>query len=296
MRIGALEAGGTKMVCAIGNEDGTILKRIVLPTKTPGETIPDILSFFREENIKALGIGCFGPLDLDKQSKQYGTITSTPKVSWQMFPMVQTFTKALGIPVALDTDVNVAALGEATWGAGRGDLVVLYITIGTGVGAGVYVNNQLLHGLIHPEAGHVLLSRRSDDSYQGSCPFHTNCMEGLVSGPAIEGRWGQKAEFLSENEFVWEMESDYIAQALANFILTYSPNRIILGGGVMHQTKLYPLIRDKVKRYLNGYVRHSALQEDIDRYIIAPALGDSAGVKGALKLAIDAIVEKNRKK
>lgn len=289
MRIGALEAGGTKMVCAIGDENGALLKRIVLPTKTPENTIPDIISFFQQEEIEALGIGCFGPLNLDKQSREYGTITSTPKIAWQQYPIADTFSKALNVPIALDTDVNAAALGEAAWGAAKGDQVVLYITIGTGVGVGVCIENKLLHGLVHPEAGHILLNKRKDDPYEGSCPFHKNCMEGLASGPAIEGRWGDKAENLSDNEYVWEMEADYIASAIANFVLLYSPNRIILGGGVMHQVRLYPMIREKVKQYLNGYITHRLLQEEMDAYIIPPVLGDDAGIKGALKLAIDSL-------
>lgn len=286
MVIGALEAGGTKMVCAVGDEYGNIAKRTVIPTEKPDMTMPKMIEFFKQEAVQALGIGCFGPLNLDKKSANYGTITSTPKVAWRQYPIVDTFVEALHIPVFLDTDVNVAALGEATWGAGIGDEVVLYITIGTGVGAGICINGNLLHGLVHPEAGHILLARRQDDSFEGTCPYHRDCMEGLVSGPAIKGRWGQSAEKLADNSQVWEMEADYIAQALTNYILVYSPNRIILGGGVMHQLSLFPLIREKVKEYLNGYVVHPALEHDIDQYIVPPLLKDNAGIKGALQLAI----------
>lgn len=296
MKIGALEAGGTKMVCAVGNELGEIEKRIVIPTENPKRTMPKMISFFQEENVEALGIGSFGPLNLDRKSKQYGMITSTPKRDWQYYSIVSEFEKLLQIPVALDTDVNVAALGEATWGAAKDDQVALYITIGTGVGVGVFIENKLLHGLVHPEAGHILLARREDDTYQGACPFHKNCMEGLVSGPAIQGRWGRKAEELSDNATVWEMESDYIAQALANYIMTYSPNHIILGGGVMHQKELFPMIHRKVRKYLGGYIVHPLLGEQIERYIVPPLLGDDAGIKGALKLAIDAFGEFERKK
>lgn len=289
MIIGALEAGGTKMVCAAGDELGNIKNRTVFPTGTPEDTIPQLISYFKEQKAEALGIGCFGPLNLDKQSKRYGMITSTPKVAWQDYPIVKVFEDALQVPVALDTDVNAAALGEATWGAGMDKEVVLYITIGTGVGVGVCIHKQLLHGLVHPEAGHILLSKREDDPYEGACPFHKNCMEGLVSGPAIEGRWGDKAENLSGNEYVWDMEADYIAQALANYILVYSPNRIILGGGVMHQSRLFPMIYDKVQKHLNGYIVHPMLEKHMEEYIVAPGLGDDAGVKGALKLAIDSM-------
>lgn len=287
MLIGALEAGGTKMVCAVGDEYGTIKERIVIPTKSPEDTMPSMISFFKQHKVEAMGIGCFGPLNLDKKSGQYGMITSTPKIAWQYYPIQKVFEDALHIPTALDTDVNAAALGEAAWGAGVGDEVVLYITIGTGVGVGVCIHNQLLHGLVHPEAGHILLSRRADDAYEGSCPFHKNCMEGFVSGPAILGRWGEKAENLFGKEEVWEMEADYIAQALANYILVYSPNRIILGGGVMHQSSLYPMIHERVKGYLNGYITHPVLEQGMETYIVPPGLGDDAGIKGALKLAID---------
>lgn len=286
MVIGALEAGGTKMVCAVGDEYGNIAKRTVFPTEKPDITMPKMIAFFKQEAVQALGIGCFGPLNLNKNSANYGTITSTPKIAWRQYPIVDTFVKALHIPVILDTDVNAAALGEATWGAGIGDDVVLYITIGTGVGAGICIGGKLLHGLVHPEAGHILLARRQDDSFEGTCPYHRDCLEGLASGPAIKGRWGESAEKLSDNSQVWDMEADYIAQALTNYILVYSPNRIILGGGVMHQLSLFPLIREKVKEYLNGYVVHPMLEHDIDQYIVPPLLKDNAGIKGALQLAI----------
>ncbi|MBR3772720.1 MAG: ROK family protein [Clostridium sp.] len=289
MVIGALEAGGTKMVCAVGDEYGNIAKRTVFPTQKPDKTMPHIIKFFKQESIEALGIGCFGPLNLDRNSAQYGTITSTPKIEWRQYPIGNVLKKELKVSVAIDTDVNAAALGEATWGAGIGDDVVLYITIGTGVGAGIYIDGKLLHGLVHPEAGHILLTRREDDGFLGSCPYHKNCMEGLVSGPAIKGRWGRSAEELADTPLVWEMEADYIAQALANYILVYSPNRIILGGGVMHQLSLFPMIREKVKEYLNGYVNHPMLEHGIDQYIVPPLLGDDAGIKGALKLAIDSV-------
>ena len=291
MLIGALEAGGTKMVCAIGDECGNIMEKVIFPTKSPEETIPDMISFFQKHMVEALGIGCFGPLNLNRRSESYGMITSTPKLAWQNYSIRNAFQDALHIPVALDTDVNVAALGEATWGAGVGDEVVLYITIGTGVGVGVCIHNQLLHGLIHPEAGHILLTKREDDTFKGVCPFHKNCMEGLVSGPAIKGRWGKRAEELADEEFVWEMEADYIAQAVANYVLVYSPNRIILGGGVMHQKGLLPMIHEKVNTYLNGYIVHPILEQRISEYIVLPGLGDDAGIKGALKLAIDSALD-----
>lgn len=284
MIIGGLEAGGTKMVCTIGDENGTVIEKISIPTQTPETTMPEMITFFKKANIEALGVGCFGPLDLNKNSKTYGYITKTPKLDWKDYNIVGTFKENLHVPIGFDTDVNGAALAEATWGAAKGCESSIYITIGTGVGVGACINGKLLHGLVHPEAGHVFLSRHPEDTYKGRCPFHSNCVEGLASGPAIEERWGKKAIELSENKKVWEIEAFYIAQALCDYIFTLSPNKIILWGGVMHQEHLFPLVREKVKTMLNGYIDHCAILEDIDNYIVPPALGDEPGIKGALRL------------
>lgn len=284
MILGGLEAGGTKMVCAIGNEQGEIFKKISLPTETPEITMPKMIEFFQSEHIEALGVGCFGPIDLDKKSKTYGFITSTPKLAWANFNIIGAFQDALHVPVGFDTDVNVACLGEVVWGASKGCEVALYITIGTGVGVGVYVNGKPLHGLVHPEGGHILLAKHPADTYKGRCPYHANCIEGLAAGPAIEERWGKKAIELADRPEVWELEADYIAQALVNYIVTLSPNKIVLWGGVMHQEQLFSMIRENVVQKLNGYVHHKAILEDIEHYIVPPALGDEPGIKGALYL------------
>lgn len=284
MILGGLEAGGTKMVCAIGNEQGEIFKKISLPTETPEITMPKMIDFFQSEHIEALGVGCFGPIDLDKKSKTYGFITSTPKLAWANFNIIGAFQDALHVPVGFDTDVNVACLGEVVWGASKDCEVALYITIGTGVGVGVYVNGKPLHGLVHPEGGHILLAKHPDDTYKGRCPYHANCIEGLAAGPAIEERWGKKAIELADRPEVWELEADYIAQALVNYIVTLSPNKIVLWGGVMHQEQLFSMIRENVVQKLNGYVHHKAILEDIEHYIVPPALGDEPGIKGALYL------------
>lgn len=284
MILGGLEAGGTKMVCAIGNEQGEIFKKISLPTETPEITMPKMIEFFQSEHIEALGVGCFGPIDLDKKSKTYGFITSTPKLAWANFNIIGAFQDALHVPVGFDTDVNVACLGEVVWGASKDCEVALYITIGTGVGVGVYVNGKPLHGLVHPEGGHILLAKHPDDTYKGRCPYHANCIEGLAAGPAIEERWGKKAIELADRPEVWELEADYIAQALVNYIVTLSPNKIVLWGGVMHQEQLFSMIRENVVQKLNGYVHHKAILEDIEHYIVPPALGDEPGIKGALYL------------
>ncbi|MFU0827630.1 MAG: ROK family protein [Lachnoclostridium sp.] len=284
MLLGALEAGGTKMVLAIGNENGEILEQVSIPTETPAITIPKIIDYFKDKKIAALGIGSFGPIDLDKNSKTYGYITSTPKLAWANYDFVGNMKKALSIPIGFDTDVNGSALGEATWGSTKGLDSSIYITIGTGVGIGVYQNGKLLHGMLHPEAGHVLLSKHPDDDFEGVCPYHPNCFEGLASGPSIEKRWGKKAYELKDRPEVWELEAYYIAQALVGYILTLSPHRIVLGGGVMHQEQLFPLIRKKVVELLNGYIRTPQIS-DIDNYIVPAALKDNQGIMGCIQLA-----------
>lgn len=284
MRIGGLEAGGTKMVCAIGDENGTVLERVSIPTTTPEETIPKLIEFFKEKEIEALGIGCFGPVDLNRKSATYGYITKTPKLAWMDYDIVGNMKKALNVPIGFDTDVNGAVLGEATWGAAKDSDSAIYITIGTGIGVGVYMNGKLLHGLTHPEAGHVLLQKHPEDTYEGFCPYHKNCAEGLAAGPAIEGRYGKKAIELADRQEVWEMEAYYISQAIVNYILTLSPEKIILWGGVMHQEQLFGLVRKKVQELLGGYVPHDSILKNIDDYIVAPGLGDDPGIKGALYL------------
>ena len=204
---GALEAGGTKMVCAVGNAQGKILDRVSIPTRTPEETMPGLLNYFRGKDLAAIGIGCFGPIDLDRRSPGYGTIMSSPKLSWRNFAILRRFQEELDLPVGIDTDVNAAALGEAVWGCTREVSNSIYITVGTGVGLGVIINGRPYHGMIHPEGGHIFMDRRPDDPMvRGVCPYHPNCLEGLASGPAIERRWGRKAEELADCTAVWEME------------------------------------------------------------------------------------------
>ncbi len=284
MKIGALEAGGTKMVCAIGDEYGNIAERISIPTKTPETTMPKIIEFFKAAKVEAIGVGCFGPVDLNKSSAQYGYITSTPKLSWRYFDILGVMKKELNVPVGFDTDVNASALGEATYGITQGLDVSLYITIGTGVGVGVYMNGQLLHGMLHPEAGHILLRKKDEDTFEGICPYHKNCFEGLAAGPAIEKRYGKSAIELSDCEEVWRLEAYYIAQALYNYTCMLSPNKIVLGGGVMHQEQLYPIIREEYIKIMNGYIDTKEVR-DIENYIVAPTLNDNQGILGCLELA-----------
>lgn len=290
MRLGALEAGGTKMVCAIGDESGKIYEQVSIPTETPEITMPKLISYFEERKIEALGIGCFGPIDPDKKSETYGYITSTPKLAWADYSIVGTMEKSLMIPVGFDTDVNGSVLGEVTFGQAKGKKCVVYVTIGTGVGAGIYIEGKLLHGMLHPEAGHILLTQRQDDTYEGTCPYHKTCLEGLAAGPAIEERWGRKAVELKDDARVWDLEAYYIAQAIVNYILILSPQMIILGGGVMHQEQLFPKIRSYVKKMMNGYIKTKEMA-DLDHYIVPASLHDDQGIMGALELGRRALMK-----
>ncbi len=280
--LGAIEAGGTKFVCAVGNDNGEMLERIQIPTTIPEQTIPMVIEFFKGHEIKALGIGSFGPLDLNEKSDTFGYITSTPKHGWCNFPFVETMKKALNIPVAFDTDVNAAAWGEFLFGAGKGSNC-LYITVGTGIGAGAVIGGKCLHGLSHPEMGHIFLRRHPLDRFEGVCPYHKDCLEGLASGPSIEKRWGIKGENLLKDHQAWKLEVHYLAQALLQYILILSPEKIIMGGGVMKQSHLFPSIHNEVQRLSEGFLKLPLLEE----YIVTPGLGADSGILGALMLAKD---------
>ena len=286
MRLGTLEAGGTKMVLSVGNENNELLEQTSIPTETPAKTIPAMVEWFKSKDIIALGIGSFGPVDLNPKSQTYGYITSTPKQGWTNQPLLPTLQESLHVPAMIDTDVNAAALAEWKLGAAKGLNSCLYVTIGTGVGAGLVVEGHLVHGLLHPEMGHMLLQpAKNDPTPDGFCHFHKGCLEGLASGPAIEKRWGRKAYELPQDHEAWELEGWYLAQMCVNAICTLSPEKIILGGGVMQQKHLFPMIRKKTQELLNGYIRHQAILEKIDAYITEPGLGTRSGATGALLLA-----------
>ncbi|WP_232696610.1 ROK family protein [Brevibacillus daliensis] len=285
--LGAIEAGGTKFVCAVGDEMGKIIDRIQIPTTNPEDTIPRVIAFFNQYGIKAIGIGSFGPIDVNPESPTYGYITSTPKTGWKDYPFVQTIKDAFPVPVGFNTDVNAAALGEATFGAAKGLDSCLYITVGTGIGAGAVVQGKLLQGLSHPEMGHTLVRRHPNDEYQGKCSYHHDCLEGLASGPAIEERWADKGVNLTERSEVWDLEGYYIAQALMQYVLILSPKKIILGGGVMNQIQIFPYIYKYLLELINNYVS----LPDLSDYIVRPGLGDNAGVIGSLLLAKQALQE-----
>lgn len=289
MILGALEAGGTKMVCALGDENGVILSRQTFQTTTPQETMPSIIDFFRHGEIKALGIGSFGPVDLKQDSPTYGCITTTPKLAWQQFPLLQTLTDALHVPACMDTDVNAAALAEHAMGAGAGLSSCLYVTVGTGIGGGLVVERQLVHGLVHPELGHFWLRPHPDDPYpHGFCCYHDGCLEGLATGPSIEKRWHTKPELLPPEHAAWRLEAYYLAQMCVTAIVVLSPEKIILGGGVMQQKHLFAPIRKHVQEMLAGYVQHPAILTDIDNYIVSPGCGTDSGIIGSLLLALRA--------
>jgi len=249
-----------------------------------------MIEFFRGTGIEALGIGSFGPVDLHPESDTYGYITATPKLAWQNTPLLAPFKEALGIPVGFDTDVNGAAYGESVFGAGQGCKSLLYVTIGTGIGGGIVLDGQLVHGMLHSEMGHILLRQEPDDpAPKGFCPFHEGCLEGLASGPALEKRWGRPGKELPDDHPAWDLEARYLAQMCADAVMFLSPEMIILGGGVMHQRQLFPKIRAYTKALMNGYIQAKPVLGGLEDYIVPPALGDRAGVTGALLLARDAI-------
>lgn len=289
--VGGIEAGGTKFVCAVGSGPEDIRAETRFPTTTPEETIGRAVAFFREQEarfgkVAAVGIGAFGPVDPQPTSPTFGYVTSTPKPGWANTDLAGAVGRALDVPIGFDTDVNVAGLGEWRWGAAQGLENFIYLTIGTGIGGGGLINGRLMHGLVHPEMGHIPLPHdRAADPYPGRCPFHGDCLEGMAAGPAIGERWGRPAVELPPDHPAWELEAHYLALALQTFICTLSPERIIMGGGVMEQPQLFPLLRQKVRAYLNGYVQSPAVLDDIENYIVPPALTNRAGVMGAFALA-----------
>ncbi len=288
---GGIEAGGTKFVCVAGTGPDHLEARARIETTSPDETLRRVVDFFApfRDRLDAIGIGSFGPVDLRPDSPTWGYITSTPKPGWEDTDFGGYIGRALGVPVVFETDVNAAAIGEMRWGNAQGVDSCLYITIGTGVGGGAIVSGQPLHGLVHPEMGHVRVPRAIGDDFPGACPFHGDCLEGMISGPALRARSGIPGEMLGDDDPTWDFVAHYTAHALLNFICTLSPERIVIGGGVSHRPFLFPLFRQRVQSLLNGYIRNPALLTDIDGYIVPPGLGDDAGSLGALALAETAI-------
>lgn len=288
---GAIEAGGTKFVCLVGKNPDDIRKEIRFSTTSPDETIEKVLDFFipflNKNQLAAVGIASFGPVDLNMASETYGYITNTPKPGWKFVDLMGRIQRALEIPVTFDTDVNAAAFGEQYWVHENKTMdPFIYITIGTGIGVGIIANGSLLHGLVHTEAGHIFIPHdKEKDPFQGVCPFHGDCWEGLASGLSIEKRWKKKPEFISESHFAWELEVDYIAYALVNLIYCYSPMRIVLGGGVSQHDGLHQAVRKKVQQINQNYIQSSLMIKNIDEYITPPFLGNRSGGLGAMALA-----------
>jgi fructokinase len=289
---GGIEAGGTKFNCIVAADPDNIVAETRIPTSTPDQTLPQVLSFFNQvqsgNNIQldAIGLGSFGPIDPNPNSVDYGRITSTPKLAWRNTPILGYFRDALKIPAAFDTDVAAAALGEGKWGAAKGVKNFVYFTIGTGIGGGAIVDGKPVHGLLHPEMGHLLIPHDlAADPFRGCCPSHKDCLEGLASGPAMNKRWGVPAETLSPSHPAWQLEAKYISFMCANTLLTLSPERIILGGGVMKSPGLLELVRKEVVIILNGYIQSELLLQHTDQLIQAPGLGDRAGMLGCIALA-----------
>lgn len=281
----ALEAGGTKMVAALASGPSEILVRERIETTTPAETIARLVEFFTEAAAECgqpevLAVGTFGPADLNSESASYGMITSTPKSGWAQTDLLGPLRRALGgLPTVFETDVNAALMGEVKWGAAEGMDHAAYLTIGTGIGGGLMVNGDLVHGAGHPEMGHMRVTRHPDDLFEGACPFHHDCLEGLAAGPALQARWGRPAGELPADHAAWEMEADYLAQACLNLLMIAPPAKMILGGGVMHQEQMFPLIRARLEELLAGY-----LQCDFRNLLVPPALGDNAGLLGCVAL------------
>lgn len=289
--LAGIEAGGTKFVCAVGTQDGKILAETRFATTAPDETLARAVDFFNAQtqalgSFAAIGVASFGPLDPRPASATFGRILPTPKPGWTNADIVGTLRATFDLPIGFDTDVNGAALGEWRWGAAQGLDTFIYLTVGTGIGGGGLINGELMHGLLHPEMGHIPLPRdREMDPFEGICPFHGDCFEGLASGLALEKRWGQRAESLPPDHPAWELEAHYIALALRSFICTLSPQRIVLGGGVMEQSQLFPLIRENTLSVLNSYIQSSQILERINEYIVPVALEGKAGILGAFVLA-----------
>lgn len=289
---GGIEAGGTKFYCMAASDPYHITAETTFPTTHPSETLGRAIDFFlpyaRSGDLTAIGIGSFGPVDLDPKSPTFGHIITTPKAGWGQVNLYETIHQALQLPIALETDVNAAAIGEYTWTTSNHGLdPFIYITVGTGIGVGVIANGRPIHGLVHTEGGHMLIPHNMQiDPFEGICPFHGDCLEGLASGPAMARRWGVSAEELPVDHKAWDLESDYLSLAIANMILLYSPQRIIFGGGVSQHPGLQILVRQKVQRTLNGYIHSSAILDEISEFIIPPTLGKASGVLGAISMAI----------
>ena len=291
---GGIEGGGTKFVCAVGSEPENILDEIRFPTTTPAETIQQVCDFFAPHlsQLRGIGLGSFGPVDIDPDSPTYGFITTTPKPHWANTDILSMLREQISVPIVMDMDVATAAMGEFKWGASKGLTPSLYLTIGTGIGGGTIIGRKPFRGLVSLEMGHIRIPHNLElDPFRGACPYHGDCFEGLASGPAIQARMGRRAEALANDDPFWELEAEYIALALANYIFTFAPKKIVIGGGVMQKRSLLQNVKKKVLQLLNNYLNHELLTNNIDAYIVPPALGHRSGVLGGIALARELIAE-----
>ncbi len=286
---GGVEGGGTKFVLLIGTGPDDTVDETQFPTTTPVETLDQVVEFFARPRegarLAAIGVSSFGPIDPDPTSPTYGYITTTPKLGWAHTDVAGLLRERLGVPVGWDTDTNGAALGERRWGEGRDADPLYYITVGTGIGGGGLVNGRLLHGLMHPEMGHLLLPAFDGDTFAGVCPYHGRCLEGVASGPALRARLGRPAQEVGPDDPVWELEAQYLAAGLLSIVETLSPQRIIVGGGVASAPGLLDRVRRQLVRLNNGYIARPELMDGMADYIVPPGLGGRSGVMGALELA-----------
>ena len=277
---GAVEMGGTKTDLAVGTSFADMSDRHRFPTSDPDSTIDQIAGFFANHEVDSIGVASFGPIDLDRSSSRYGTMLFTPKPGWTGTPIHERLQSQTGVPIVLDTDVNGAAVGEGRWGAAQGMDNFAYVTVGTGIGAGVVVHNKTIGGVRHPEMGHIAVSPMDGDRHQGSCPYHGGCLEGMAAGPALESRFGRPETWAGNDEVV-TLAVHYVAQGLLNLVYTVGPERIIVGGGVSGLPGLHDRLRDRLNVLLAGYPE----TPDLDLLVSKPGLGDRSGLAGALVLA-----------
>ena len=285
MLIGALEAGGTKFKCAVAISSGEIMKSVVIKTTTIEETMQKVVNFFLPYHIEDLGVGCFGPISLDKKSKFYGQILDTPKEKWKYYDIYNYLKDKLNCNVYINTDVVTSAYGEYYFGFNSLYKNILYFTVGTGIGVGVIYNGNVLQGNHHTEMGHITINREKNDDYLSTCEFHDNCLEGLASGNSLDNRYNLTYEQLENREDILKQEAFYLAQGIYAYVLAFAPDKVIIGGGVSHQKKLIPYIREEFKKNNNGYF-HYPLLDDINNFIVEPKLKDDSGLYGAIALAV----------
>lgn len=290
--IATLEAGGTKMIAGLASGPGSILLRKQIPTTSPEETLDTLIDFFSKAARAypapgALAVGSFGPVDLDRSSPTFGQLTDTPKPGWAGTNLLSSLQRTLGVPSVIETDVNASLYGESRWGAAKRCLSSAYLTVGTGIGGGLMLEGRLVHGTGHPEMGHMMVRPHEEDRFTGCCPFHGRCLEGLASGPALEKRWKVPAAELPPGHIAWTYQADYLAQACLNLLMIAPPERIILGGGVMHQSHLFPMIRRRLKELLHSYLPYPQLREDLTEFIVPPSLGADSALLGCVALGQD---------